>query len=144
MPSANLIVCERSGNWAAALRQSAGACRLPLRETRSFSECREVLARAPASPLAIELAAPRIDEALDLLAELPVIFPRAAAVVLAERALSDYEWLAREFGAVAFLASPRDLRPIVRLARRHLAAAPAVEGGLTEQILAQLPWSQTT
>jgi hypothetical protein len=64
----------------------------------------------------------------------------ARVVVLAQRGLEDYEELVRELGAAAFVTSPRDLRPIVRLARGHLAAAPVEESNMIDRIRAQLPW----
>lgn len=143
MSAAHLIVCERTGRWAAALRQAAGAQRLPLRETRSVPECREALSRSPWSVVAIELTTARLEESLDLLADIGAVFPSATAVAFAERELADHEELARELGAAAFVTSPRDLRPIVRLARRCFSAAPIEEGDIAARVMAQLPWAPT-
>ena len=44
-----LIVCERSGTWAAALRRELAEAGVGLGETRSLVECWESLAAATAS-----------------------------------------------------------------------------------------------
>lgn len=139
---ARVIVCERSGRWAADLRRELGGG-VPLRETRSLAECWEALAEAPASLLVIELARGNMDGVLARLARLGDDFPLARAAVVADRSLADYQWLLREAGAVYFTCSPRQLAPLADLTARHLAQAPAPPPlGTTEQIWASLPWKQ--
>ena len=47
--------------------------------------------------------------------------PGPSRLVLAERAMSECEWIVREAGAVHFTSSPRNLVPVARLATRILA-----------------------
>jgi hypothetical protein len=150
MDTATLVFCERTGRWAVAwrgawTRATANRAEQPLRvvETRGARECRETLAGLPGAFVAIELTAAGADAALDLLAELTTNCRGAAAAVLAERELADYEWLARELGAVHFVASPRQLPPLVDIVRRHAARAPAIARELEtrEEIWSRLPWS---
>jgi hypothetical protein len=140
MPNAQVIVCERGGAWAIALRLAAAGTRLPLRETRSLAECRQALRAAPASLLAVECDAERLDEVFNLLVEVDHAFPWARVVVLAQRGLEEHEELARELGAEAFVTSPRDVPSIARLARGHLAAAPVEDVNLFDRFRARLPW----
>ena len=141
MAHALWIVCERSGAWATALRGAAGGWRAPWRETRTARDCLDVLAASPASVVAVELSQPKLDETLGLLATIGELYPRARTLVLADRALADYEWLALELGVAAFVTSPRDLLPLVMLARRRLSSPSADPRGPIERIRQQLPWS---
>lgn len=134
------ITCERTGRWAVALRRAMPE--IVLRETRTAAECGDELAAAPASVVAIEVSAARLDEAAAFVADLAGRYPSARVVVVAERGLAQYEWLFRELGAAAWTDSPRDLAAVVAIARRHLAEAASPAPGIREQILARLPWSE--
>jgi hypothetical protein len=135
-----LIFCERSGAWAAALRRELGSATLDQRETRSLVECREVLGLYPASLIVLELTSAGLERELQWLAALWQEFPRARAVAVAERGLESHEWLVRELGCLAFTTSPRELKPIVDLARRYFAALPRPEMTFEEEVWSRLPW----
>jgi len=138
--AARLIVCERSGRWAVALRRELDADPIRVYETRSLKDCWNMLAEAPASFVLVEWT-PRIAEALlDRMARLPRDFPLARVAVVADRCLARYEWLIREAGAVHFTCSPRQLGPVTRLACRHLAQVPTPPQTITQRIWAGLPW----
>ena len=138
---ARLIVCERTGRWAVALRRELTEAGVRVWETRSLADCWDELASSPASFLILELARnPR--PLLDRLARLPRTFAAARAAVISDRSLAHYEWLLREAGAVHFVCSPRELAPLARIVCRHLAQAPASPKTLTEQIWAELPWGE--
>ncbi|HEV3006353.1 MAG TPA: hypothetical protein VGX78_17920 [Pirellulales bacterium] len=148
MQPASLVFCERTGRWAAAwrtvwARAAPEMADRPLRivETRSARECRETLAGTLTAFVAIELTPEGADIALDLLAQVTTSFPPSAAAVLAENTLADYEWLARELGAVHFIASPRQLPSLTGIVCRHAAHTPAMEMGLRESVWSRLPWS---
>jgi hypothetical protein len=138
---ARLIVCEASGRWAVVLRRQLVAVTLRVYETRSLADCWEMLVEAPASFLVVELSAGNAVALMQRMARLERDFPLARVAVVADRCLTDYEWLLREAGAVHFLCSPRQSGPLADLARRHLAQAPPPPQSLTQQIWAGLPWA---
>ena len=139
--AARLIVCERSGRWAVALRRELAAA-VRVRESRSLADCREMLAAAPASFVVVELTPGNAALLLRQMARFPGDFPLARLAVVADRSLADYEWLMREAGAVHFVCSPRQSGPLASLAARHLAQAPAPRLSLTQHIWASLPWGK--
>lgn len=136
---ARLIVCERSGSWALALRRELTAG-FRIRPTRSLAETWETLEQAPASFLVLELTAGLAEALLARLLRLDREYPLARAAVVADRGLSAYEWLLRQAGAVHFACSPRRLAPLAAVARRHLAAAPQPDRDAVERIWSGLPW----
>ena len=138
--AARLIVCERSGGWAVAMRRELADAGLRVYETRNLAACWEMLAEAPASFVMVELSADNVAGLLRQMARLQRDFPLARVAVVADRSLTDSQWLMREAGAVHFTCSPRQLGPLARLASRHVAAAPAPQRSLTQQIWASLPW----
>ncbi len=139
---ARLIVCERTGRWAVALRRELDGLTREARETRSLAECWQLLEAAPASFVVVELTAAGIDQLLQRMGRLQRDFPLARIAVVAPRSMARYEWLMREAGAVHFTCSPRQLKPLVEVACRHLALAPRPERNLADRIWASLPWQR--
>jgi hypothetical protein len=138
MNTARLITCEKRGSWASALRRHID---FTVYETRALAACwREVTAR-PHSFLVLELTRENGELLVGRLNDLGREFPGAAAVVVTERHLRRLEWLVREAGAIHFEVSPRRLRFVAEMARRHLSAAPAADLTPTQRILESLPWS---
>jgi hypothetical protein len=135
--AAKLIVCERTGRWAVALRRELAGVRVW--ETRSLADCRDELVENPASFAIVELG-PNLRGLLHFLASQPRRFPGARLAVVADRTQADYEWLMREAGAVHFLCSPRQVVLLVRLACRHLAQVPPPQQSLADRIWSSLPW----
>jgi hypothetical protein len=140
--AARLIVCERWGSWAVAMRRELAAAGLRVYETRNLADCWEMLGEAPASFAIVELSAGNVAALLRHMARLERDFPLGRVAVVADRSLSGYQWLMREAGAVHFTCSPRQLAPLARLAAGHLAEAPAPRPNLTGQIWAGLPWGK--
>jgi len=99
-----------------------------------------MLARHPASFVVAELTRSGVPALLDRMASLEREFPLARVAIVAERALATCEWLMREAGAVHFTVSPRELKPLARLAARHVQAAPRPQLSVAERIWASLPW----
>lgn len=143
MAGGMLIYCERSGVWAAAIRRELGSQDIAQRETRSLVECQEVLVAFPESLIVVELTSTNLEPALNWLAALPVAFPRARAIALAERGLEPHEVIAREFGCLAFVTSPRALAPIAALIGRYFEQLPRPAMSWQERIRARLPWPNT-
>lgn len=141
MPYARLIVCEKTGRWAVALRRALGG-RPRVYETRSLAECWDELAASPASWLALEASEANLDKLWGRLATLGHRFPLACAMVCGQRAIAPYEWLLREAGAVHAVFSPRELGGAARLAVRHLAQAPEPTQSPRERIWSRLPWGR--
>lgn len=151
------MFCERTGNWAAAWRRnqsrrerSRGApfpSPARLIETRSAAECREVAAANRGCFVVVELEPSRAEQALDLLFELGASpgarFALAASAVVASRQMLGHEWLARELGALAFIASPLDLDSLCDLAQRHVGRTSVDARDVRQQIWENLPWGPT-
>ena len=138
--TARLILCERTGRWAAALRIELAAAELRVWEAGPLEEPRRLLAQWPASFLVAELTEKSGAHLIRQLGQIDRFWPQTRVAVVADRKLAGWEWLMREAGAVHFVTSPRELSPLVDLACRHLAAAPAPPQSFTERIWAGLPW----
>jgi hypothetical protein len=137
-----VIVYERTGDWARALRRAWGDGTAPIRETRSLPECRQAAGEYRAALVALELPSTHVDAVLNLLLEIERDYPAHRAIVVASRSLAQYEWLAREAGAVAFATSPRLAGPLAAVARRFVKSHAAEEIELTQRIWASLPWAE--
>ncbi len=99
-----------------------------------------MLAERPCSFVVVELTSSVTDELLERMARLTVEFPKVRVAVVADRSMTDYQWLMREAGAVHFTCSPRRLAPLAQTASRHLARVPVPQQSLTERIWSSLPW----
>jgi hypothetical protein len=137
---ARLIVCERFGQWAVALRRELGRGEPLLHETRSLPECWEFLAGRPASFVVAELTRANARALLDRMIGMASEFPWARAAVVAPRTLADCEWLIRAAGAVHFVVSPRWVGPLAGVALHHLESAPKPQRSLSQQVWESLPW----
>ena len=146
-----LIVMERSGEWAAALRQRLERSQVRLFETRTLDECWRRLVEQPTPLAAIELTADNVRPLMAMLLRLQDELPEVRAIVMAKRQLAEYESLIREAGAIHFLVSPRSLGDVAELVRRRQAqleaSAASRTGDLDDpraEILANLPWSDSS
>ena len=135
-----VIVCERDGHWAIALRRELPPCGVRVDQTRSLPECWKMLAGRPASFVVAELTATNVKALLERIARLQRDFPLARVAVVADRSLEGREWLMREAGVVHFAVSPRDLALLAGVACRHLDQVPKPQRTITERIWASLPW----
>lgn len=138
---ARLIVCERSGRWAVALRRELADAGVRISETRTLADCWSELVESPASFVVLELGGD-VAGLLGRMASQPRDFPRARLAVVADRSLAGYQWLMREAGAVHFLCSSRQVGSLAQLACRHLAQVPPPLQSLTERIWTSLPWGE--
>jgi DNA-binding NtrC family response regulator len=137
---ARLLVCERHGRWAVALRQKLAESGVRVEETRSLADCRDEIAKSPASFVVLELTRKNIDELLQTVRNWPRDYPSLRWMAVADRSLADREELAREAGATHFTCSPRQAPLLAQLARNHLAQIPTPPQSLTERIWTSLPW----
>jgi hypothetical protein len=139
MNDQDLIVCERTGTWAAAMRRALGLPSGPC-ETRSWSAClREVQAR-PAALVALETSPENAEAACGRVADFTKRFPKVRVVLLADRKLRRVEWLLREAGAVDVLFSLGDLPRLQPLLKRFREQMPDSRPGFRDQVWARLPW----
>jgi hypothetical protein len=138
---ARLVVCERTGAWAVALRRELPAG-FRLWPTRSLAEAWDGLAVAPASFLVLELGRGQAEALVARLLRLEHDWPLARAGVVADRSLAGYEWLMRQAGAMHFTCSPRHLAGLADAARRHLAAVPQPDREPLAKIRSSLPWGE--
>ncbi|HEY2840508.1 MAG TPA: hypothetical protein VGJ26_15230 [Pirellulales bacterium] len=115
-------------------------------ETRTTENCLSELARSPAALVAVELSGDTRERALELLSTIAERYPAASAVVLADRRMRSYEWIARELGAIHFVASPRQLAPLATIAgKRWKRFRPSSDASQenersVEEIWRSLPW----
>ncbi|MBI3464878.1 MAG: hypothetical protein HY000_17755 [Planctomycetes bacterium] len=135
----HVIVCERRGAWAQALRRELRDFAAAIAETRSLADCRQELRTAPSSVVAIEFSVATAEAVLDFLGRLPSQFPQAVVIVLAGRDEQPWEWLVRELGAVHVAWSPREMSAVAEIVRRRLADS-ARQPNLAERILAEIGW----
>lgn len=140
--TARLIIAERFGGWATAIRIELAETGVRLWEVGPRPKVPSLLAGAPASFLILELTVKNPPRLLDMLAQIQRDWSDTRAAVVADRSLAQWERLMREAGAVHFLVSPRKLAPLVKLACRHLAAAPTLRQTLSERIWSSLPWGE--
>jgi DNA-binding NtrC family response regulator len=138
---ARLLVCERHGRWAVALRQKLAEAGVRLTETRSLAECRAEIEISPASFVVLELTRKNLDELLQTVRNWPRDYPSLRWIVVADRSLADREEFLREAGATHFTCSPRQASRLAQLTCNHLAQIPPPPQSLTERILSSLPWS---
>jgi hypothetical protein len=142
MSTARLILCEKSGRWAVALRRALGPEQHVLRQTRSLAECGRELAAAPASLVAIECTSDNLDKAALAINEWATRYPHSRLAAFLDSSLTAAESLLREAGASAVIDSPRQAPALARLALRHLARAPAGDLPFAESIRHRLPWAR--
>jgi hypothetical protein len=137
-----LVVCERTGRWALALRRELAGAGLRVWETRSPDDCGSVLVESPASFVVLELSEEQIEEILDSTRKWQAEFPLFRFAIVADRDLAPYKWLMQEVGAAEFICSMRKTGALARTACRHLAQVPSLPQSLTERIWANLPWGR--
>lgn len=102
---------------------------------------REVQGR-PAALIALEVLPENAEAACRRLAELTRQSPHVSAIVMADRSLSQSEWLLREAGAVHVLCSPNEWPRLRLLFRRFRDQSPASRTTFREHVWSSLPWAR--
>jgi len=156
-PTARLIVCERTGQWASALRRdlSDHSLRshslrihglrihgLRIHETRNLDDAWNELRDASASLVIVEATRPRLAVVVTWLLRLGKVYPQAKAIVVGGADLVPAEWVLREAGAPLVHGSLRDPANVLRVALRHLAGCRLADRTWREQWFDRLPWSE--
>lgn len=137
-----VIVCERTGRWAVALRRELSGVAVRIQETRSLADAWSLLSRCPTAFVVAELTRNNADALLARLARMDRDYARARVAVVAQRELLGCQWLMREAGAVHFVVSSRDLAPLAQAICRHREQMPVKKLSLAEQVWAELPWGR--
>ena len=138
-----VIVYERSGRWAAALRPQLPP-ETPLAETRSLGECSAELALSPGSLLALEVTERNLAAVVDLLCGLSRRDPLARALVLAGDGMVASEALLREAGAVHFMTTTRAATGLEQVFENHFRRVPSPPKNLADSVWESLPWADAT
>jgi hypothetical protein len=143
MPDASLIVCERTGRWAAAWRKAFEAAGVPysLVNTRSLAACEAELREAPSSMAAIELTPSNVEDLARFAVDVMRRHPLSRWLALAEPGLADCRWPVYEMGAVSFAVSVRELPRLTGIFQRHALRRPEPQQGLRDRMWARLPWA---
>lgn len=140
--TSRLIVLERDGEWAAALRREFDDATVRIVETRSWDETWETLAQSPSTLIAAELSASNPQRMLAALARVERRHPEAAVIVLAGRGLAAYRDLLLEAGALHFITSPRRLHEVRGILKRRASLFNTNARDRLDEIRENLPWSE--
>lgn len=140
MSLARLLICEKTGQWAVALRRELAAWPLRVYETRSFAACQEECAQYRASFVVVEATTANLFKAVEWMARVGREFPQVRLAAVGPRDVEPYADAIREAGAMAVVLSSRQLAPIARMARRHVARASEPNLTFREQVERRLPW----
>jgi hypothetical protein len=140
MNTVYLIVCERTGRWAVALKRALGD-ELKLIETRSLPACAAELSRDPSTVVAVEVTSLNLEAVLASLAAWQRYFPRSRAIALGDESLTVADHLLREAGAALVLHSTREVARAAKLVQCHAARIPAPDLPLEQAIHKRLPWA---
>ena len=140
MSKCSLILCEKTGAWAAALRAIAPPQAVDIVETRGLPAADAALAQAGASVLALQITADNMTSIVDFWLETAVQYPRARMVGLADAGNAAGAVVLREAGAIDVICSVLDLPRLSRLADRQAARTPRREVSIGEWTSARMPW----
>ncbi len=140
--TSRLIVLERDGEWASALRRELDDAAVRIVETRSWDETWETLAQSPMSLIAAELSASNPQRMLAALARAERRHPQAAVIVLADRRMAAYRDLFLEAGALHFITSPRRLHEVRGILKRRASLFDTAAHDRLDEIRDNLPWSE--
>ena len=137
-PRSRLILCEKTGQWAARLRSVMPVKRKWTLETRSLLQLGEALRDNPASLAIVEITAANLQPALQAIGDWRDRFRSSQFVVATERGREDFAWAAREAGAIGAVI-PRQLETVARIWRRHAEHFPPKEDEPLQPIWDRLP-----
>jgi hypothetical protein len=140
MQTVRVIVCERTGKWASALRVLVPLPRTAICETRGLAECRVRLRESPASLIVVESTP---ENWLDVCRWLPLQtgqFANMRAVIVAEPVLRGAECLLRTAGAHHLVDSLAGLGGLSRWIVRHIDQTPRSKQSVRQWTWSRMPW----
>ncbi len=136
-----LIVLERTGDWADALARELAPHGIRPRQTRHAEDCEAALTAAIGGVVALACDSLGLERAVELIEQFGQRYPGTRIMALAPRSWQKYEWLLREAGAAEFVTSSRQLPQCRAAIVAHLARAPHELRTDEERVWAALPWS---
>jgi hypothetical protein len=139
MSSARLIVCEKTGRWAAALRRALKGQSAAIVPVRSLTQCQATLNAAPASLAAVEVTAANLAASVEFFTQ-TARHPLARLAALIPAELAGAELLLREAGAVDVLISLAQAPRLARLFVRQQRLSPAADRSFQQLVAERLPW----
>jgi hypothetical protein len=140
VPIPQLIVYEKTGKWASALRRELDQRFVDrLFETRLLGHCEEQVNAHPCSITAIEQTWNNYDSVLLLLDRIHREIPTARTIVLDNTRDSQIVCMNQVAGAIHVTDSKLRLRHAARLIQRHFARFPATSSQF-EELVRRLPW----
>jgi hypothetical protein len=140
--SARLIVCEKTGRWAAQLRRLLQGEGRWLAEARSPTQWLDALAEHPASLCLVEATASNFEQFHAALTRSREEFPLARTVIASDELPADAMWALREAGAIHAVDALRRLDRVVALWRRQMEQFPPRAETELDRVHAALPWSE--
>ena len=143
MTTARIIVSETSGRWAFAFRTALANSGVSLTEVAGLAGAFERLHDDSQAVLAFEASEAVAEEGMRRLQRSRRRNPRRGVIVLLDGALAASESLWREAGAVAVVASPRQLVPVARLIRRYFDTQETPPQTIREAVWHRMPWSES-
>lgn len=138
---AKVIIYEKSGRWAAALRGVWPGWQRSLVETRSLPDLWRELSAAPSSLLLLEATTVNGLSVAKCVSDVQRTFPAAQMAVLVERALCEIVWPLRELGAIHAVVATRNVAQLVPLIEQQLKLHEVPGSVPVREILDQLPWA---
>ncbi len=140
MSQPRVILCERTGTWATAVRRYLRDD-VAVSQVGSLAECREQANGLPACLLVVELTAQNLAELLGLIDEVAGGPPSARLLVLARDELIELAPLLREAGATHVFDSPRRLEGLRPIVMNHFRATQSRQTDVFQRIWDTLPWN---
>lgn len=141
MRSARIIVCEKTGRWAAALRCMPQLASVSICEVRMLNECSARLRESPASVLVIETVGDRVTDLCRWLAEQTDRFADMRCVIVVSSPDRPAEAVLRTAGAHHVVGNVVELNRLAHWITRHIAQAPSHRASVRQWTWARLPWA---
>jgi DNA-binding NtrC family response regulator len=114
-----IVIFEKTSRWEALLKRYFQDRGVQVRPCRLPAQVPSTLQQMPGSVTVIDLAAGSA-QGLRLVAQAQQQIPPGKVIVIASESMSDLEWPAREFGAIAFLSDSVSEEQLGSLCARQL------------------------
>ncbi len=144
MSAVDLIVCEKSGRWAAAIAAAPAARRAAsprLAEVRSLTQLQRELEASPQSIAAVDVTAENLEVVLGWLVQASSRYADVRLVALLAPEVAPAEALFREAGAVEVLTSVVEAPCLARMAGQQSRRFPRPLGSFRELLAQRMPFA---
>ncbi len=140
MRSARIIVCERTGRWAASLRCMPQLAAVSISETRMLTECAARLRENQTSVLVVEAVTDKVPDVCRWLKEQADRFMNMRSVIVVSPLDRAADAVLRTAGAHHIVSSVVELNRLARWIARHVDSAPSSRSSVRQWTWARLPW----